>query len=107
MADVFALPVRDRYRGLEVEGLGIVLLEAAACEVPCVTGRSGGTPEAVIDGATGFVIDAADLSALADRIAGLLENPKLAEQLGKAGRKHVVDDFYGTARLKPLLDWLG
>src|SRR5688500_14793820 len=106
MADVFALPVADRYSGLEVEGLGIVLLEAAACEVPCVTGRSGGTPEAVVDGSTGFVIDATDRSALVDRIAGLLENPHLARQMGRAGRKHVIENFYGTARLKPLLEWL-
>jgi phosphatidylinositol alpha-1,6-mannosyltransferase len=107
MADVFALAVSDRYRGLEVEGLGIVLLEAAACEVPCVAGRSGGTPEAVLDGATGFVVDAADRGALVDRIAGILENPRLASQLGRAGRKHVIDNFYETSRLKPLLDWLG
>ncbi|MBW3594516.1 MAG: glycosyltransferase family 4 protein [Actinobacteria bacterium] len=106
MADVFALAVADRYRGLEVEGLGIVLLEAAACGVPCVTGRSGGTPEAVIDGSTGFVIDALDRAALVDRIAGLLENPNLAKQMGSAGRKHVVENFHGTARLEPLLDWL-
>ena len=107
MSDVFALPVRDRYRGLEVEGLGIVLLEAAACEVPCVTGRSGGTPEAVVDGSTGFVIDATDEDALVDRISGLLENPHLAKQMGRSGRRHVVENFYETERLKPLLDWLG
>lgn len=105
-AGVFALPVRDRYRGLEVEGLGIVLLEAAACEVPCVTGRSGGTPEAVLDGTTGFVVEATDRSALVDRIAGLLENEDLAKQMGRAGRKHVIEHFYETSRLKPLLDWL-
>lgn len=105
-ADVFALPVQDRYRGLEVEGLGIVLLEAAACEVPCVTGRSGGTPEAVLDGATGFVVEASDKDALVDRIAGLLENENLAQQMGRAGRKHVIEHFYETSRLKPLLDWL-
>jgi phosphatidylinositol alpha-1,6-mannosyltransferase len=105
-ADVFALPVRDRYRGLEVEGLGIVLLEAAACEVPCVTGRSGGTPEAVLDGATGFVIEATDRDALVDRIAGILENENLAQQMGRAGRKHVIEHFYDTSRLEPLLDWL-
>lgn len=106
MADVFALAVSDRYRGLEVEGLGIVLLEAAACEVPCVTGRSGGTPEAVLDGATGFVVDATDRAALVDRIAGILENPQLGKQLGRSGRKHVIENFYDTSRLKPLLDWL-
>ena len=107
MADVFALPVADRYSGLEIEGLGIVLLEAAACEVPCVTGRSGGTPEAVLDGATGFVVDATDGAALVDRISGLLENPQLARQMGEAGRKHVMGSFYERIRLEPLLQWLG
>ena len=107
MADVFALAVVDRYRGLEIEGLGIVLLEAAACGVPCVTGRSGGTPEAVVDGSTGFVIDATDPAQLVDRIAGLLENPHLAKQMGEAGRKHVIEHFYETSRLRPLLEWLG
>ena len=106
-ADVFALPVVDRYSGLEVEGLGIVLLEAAACEVPCVTGRSGGTTEAVIDGSTGFVIDATDRAALVDRVSGLLENPHLARQMGAAGRKHVIENFYEKKRLGPLLEWLG
>jgi len=106
MADVFALAVADRYRGLEVEGLGIVLLEAAACGLPCVTGRSGGTPEAVIDGSTGFVVDASDRDALIDRIAGLLENPHLARQMGARGRAHVAEHFHGSARLGPLVDWL-
>lgn len=107
MADVFALAVADRYGGLEIEGLGIVLLEAAACGVPCVVGRSGGTPEAVVDGSTGFVIDATNRGDLVDRIAGLLENPHLAKQMGTAARKHVIANFYETTRLKPLLDWLG
>jgi len=106
MADVFALAVADRYRGLEVEGLGVVLLEAAACGVPCVTGRSGGTPEAVIDGSTGFVVDAHDRVALADRIAGLLENEHLARQMGEQGRKQVMANFSGPARLEPLVDWV-
>ena len=107
MADAFALAVADRYGGLEAEGLGIVLLEAAACEVPCVTGRSGGTPEAVIEGKTGFVVDAAETEKFADRIAGLLENEHLARQMGKAGRTHVTENFSGQGRLRPLVDWMG
>lgn len=104
-ADVFALPVADRWRGLEIEGLGVVLLEAAACEVPCVTGISGGTPEAVLDGETGFVIDAADEAVLAGRISWLLQNPERAARMGKAGRAHVKENFSG--RIPPLLEsWL-
>ena len=106
MADVFTLPVVDRYRGLEIEGLGVVLLEAAACGTPCVTGRSGGTPEAVVDAETGFVIDASEQDVLVDRIAGLLENEHLARQMGAAGRRHVEKNFSGEAALAPLARWL-
>ncbi|MGH2807201.1 MAG: glycosyltransferase family 4 protein [Actinomycetota bacterium] len=106
LADVFALAVVDRYRGLEVEGLGVVLLEAAATETPCVTGRSGGTPEAVVDAETGFVVDATDEKILIDRIAGLLENEHLARQMGRAGRRHVLANFAGEAALAPLTRWL-
>jgi phosphatidyl-myo-inositol dimannoside synthase len=106
MADVFALPVGDRWFGLDVEGLGMVLLEAAACGVPCVTGRSGGTPEAVIDGETGFVVDAHDGDELAGAIARLLEDPDTARKMGAEGRAHVEADFSALLPPKPLLEWL-
>lgn len=106
MADVFALPVADRAFGLEIEGLGVVLLEAAACGLPCVTGRSGGTPEAVIDGETGRVVDATDRAQLVDAIAGLLEEPQRAADMGAAGRTHVAAAFSAQTSLAPLLSWL-
>lgn len=105
-ADVFVLPVVDRYKGLEMEGLGVVLLEASACEVPCVTGRSGGTPEAVLDGETGYVIDATDRSALVSSVVSLLDDPVSAAAMGRAGRKHVEREFSGDLP-KALIDWLG
>ncbi|CAN5480031.1 GDP-mannose-dependent alpha-(1-6)-phosphatidylinositol monomannoside mannosyltransferase [soil metagenome] len=107
LADVFALPVADRYFGLEIEGLGVVLLEAAASGTPCVTGRSGGTPEAVIDGSTGFVVDAKDVGLLADRIAWLLEHPERAAEMGSAGRAHVRKEFSALELPASLLAWLG
>lgn len=94
-ADVFALPVADRWRGLDTEGLGVVLLEAAASEVPCVTGRSGGTPEAVVDGITGLVVDARDRDRLAAAIVRLLTDRDLARRMARAGRRHVHDEFGG------------
>ncbi|MGI8774668.1 MAG: glycosyltransferase family 4 protein [Actinomycetota bacterium] len=106
MADVFALPVVDRWFGLEIEGLGVVLLEAAATGVPCVTGRSGGTPEAVIDGVTGYVVDAGEPSALAGRIAHLLEHPEQARSMGLAGRTHVQENFSERAVPAALVEWL-
>lgn len=106
-ADVFALPVADRFFGLDVEGLGVVLLEASACETPCVTGRSGGTPEAVIDGRTGFVIDGHDRSQLVDRITFLLEEPDRAAEMGRAARRHVETEFSRRSLPGELLGWLG
>ncbi|MDQ4125500.1 MAG: glycosyltransferase, partial [Actinomycetota bacterium] len=87
------------------EGLGVVLLEASACEVPCVTGRSGGTPEAVVDGVTGFVVDARDRDRLAGAIVRLLEDRDLARRLGRSGRRHVSDEFGGRIP-KALTQWL-
>lgn len=106
LADVFALAVADRWFGLEIEGLGVVLLEAAAAGVPCVTGRSGGTDEAVVDGVTGYVVNGRDPAALADRIAALLDDPERARAMGAAGRAHVSERFNG-ARPDSLHRWLG
>ena len=104
--DIFALPVVDRWFGLEIEGLGVVLLEAAACGKPCVTGRSGNTPEAVIDGRTGLVVDASDRGELVSALAALLDDPLTAATLGATGRRHVEEHF--SSRLPPtsLVEWL-
>lgn len=105
MASVYALAVADRWGGLEAEGLGIVLLEAAACGTPVVTGRSGGTPEAVLDGETGFVVDAHNPDQLADALVSLLEDSPRAQEMGAKGRAHVERHFSGTPP-QELLDWL-
>jgi phosphatidylinositol alpha-1,6-mannosyltransferase len=105
-ADAFILPVADRWFGLEVEGLGVVLLEAQACGTPCVTGHSGGTPEAVIDGATGFVVDGRDQGALVDAIVRLLRDGDLRTRMGRAGRAHVEKHFGGRELPRSLLGWL-
>jgi phosphatidylinositol alpha-1,6-mannosyltransferase len=106
LADVFGLPVADRWFGLEIEGLGVVLLEAAACGTPCVTGRSGGTPEAVLDGETGFVIDAKDPRALTTAVVKLLNDPTLAAAMGTAGRAHVDKGFSPQNLPNALTNWL-
>lgn len=106
LAEVFLLPVADRFWGLEVEGLGVVLLEAAACGTPCVTGRSGGTPEAVLDGRTGFVVDARDQSCLVEAAVRLLEHPAEAGAMGRAGRTHVAGKFSTHEPPARLLSWL-
>lgn len=87
--DVFAMPCRSRYAGLEVEGLGLVYLEAQACGRPAITGDSGGAPEAVVHGETGFVVPGRDRRALADAAARLLSAPDEAAAMGRAGRAFV------------------
>ena len=106
MADVFAMPCRTRGAGLDVEGLGIVFLEASAAGVPVVAGDSGGAPETVIDGRTGRVVDGRDAGELADVIGDLLADPEAARRMGQAGRDWVARDWNWdtlTARLSGLL----
>lgn len=105
-ADVFTLPVVDRYFGLEVEGLGVVMLEAGACGTPSVIGRSGGSPETVVDGETGFVIDARDRGMLADRVGYLLERPDEAAEMGRKARAFVEREFATAPLPQPLVSWL-
>ena len=87
--DVYAMPCRTRRRGLDVEGFGIVFLEASAVGLPVVAGDSGGSPDAVQDGETGYLVDGRDLVALTDRLVTLLTDRGLAARLGAAGRAWV------------------
>ena len=89
--DVFCMPCKSRWGGLEVEGLGLVFLEAAAAGLPVLAGSSGGSPETVIPGETGFVVDSVD-----DIVEGLeiiLADRDRARQMGALGRRRVVDEY--------------
>lgn len=106
MGDVFAMPCRTRGAGLDVEGLGIVFLEASASGVPVVAGDSGGAPETVRNGETGRVVDGRDLEQIVEVITALLADPALARRMGAAGRRWVSRDWtwdVHTARLAELL----
>jgi len=106
MADVFAMPCRTRGAGLDVEGLGIVFLEASASGIPVIAGRSGGAPETVRDGETGLVVDGRDVGQIADAIVELLADRRLAVRLGQAGRAWITRDWNwqtSTGRLADLL----
>jgi phosphatidylinositol alpha-1,6-mannosyltransferase len=94
--DVFAMPCRTRRAGLDVEGLGMVFLEAAACGRPVVAGTSGGAPEAVQDGVTGHVVDPRSPTAVAGTIADLLDDPARARAMGAAGRAWVERSWSWT-----------
>ncbi|MFF2080429.1 glycosyltransferase family 4 protein [Kitasatospora sp. NPDC058162] len=87
--DVFAMPCRTRRGGLDVEGLGIVYLEASATGLPVVAGDSGGAPDAVLEGETGYVVPGGSAEASAERIVRLLRDEELRRRLGEAGRRWV------------------
>jgi phosphatidylinositol alpha-1,6-mannosyltransferase len=100
MADVFAMPCRTRGAGLDVEGLGIVFLEASATGVPVIVGSSGGAPETVQHNKTGIIVDGRSVDQIADAVSGLLADPDRAAKMGAAGRDWVTahwrwDDLAG------------
>lgn len=91
--DIFAMPSRSRLAGLEVEGLGIVYLEASSCGLPVIGGVSGGAPDAVLEGETGFSVDGKSASAIAASAVHLLNDPDFAANLGAQGRQWIVDQW--------------
>jgi phosphatidylinositol alpha-1,6-mannosyltransferase len=104
-ADIFAMLCRERWAGLEAEGFGIVFVEAAACGVPSVAGRSGGSHEAVIDGETGLVVDPHDAAGVRAALQRLLDNDTVRTRLGRAARTRAVDELTfdrQVARLLPV-----
>ena len=92
-ADVFAMPCRTRGRGLDVEGLGIVFLEASAAGLPVVAGSSGGAPETVQEERTGVVVDGRDVPAIAAAVIRLLVDRELARRWGTAGRDWISETW--------------
>jgi phosphatidylinositol alpha-1,6-mannosyltransferase len=104
-ADVFAMLCRERWRGLEAEGFGIVFLEAAACATPSVAGRSGGAEDAVAEGITGLVVAPRDTAAVTSALDAVLADPDRRRRLGAAARARAEAEFaYDilAARLAPL-----
>jgi phosphatidyl-myo-inositol dimannoside synthase len=105
--DVFSMPCRTRRGGLDVEGLGIVYLEASAAGLPVVGGDSGGAPDAILDGETGYVVGGRDVSGLAARLTALLDDPAGARAMGEKGRAWVERDWSwdaAAARLHSLIE---
>lgn len=105
--DVFAMPCRTRWGGLDVEGLGAVYLQAAAVGRPCIAGRSGGAPEAVRPDETGLVVDGARLADITDALRRLLRDPARAQAMGAAGAAWIHDAWSWeamAARLRLILE---
>ena len=106
LADVFAMPCRTRGAGMDVEGLGIVFLEASASGVPVIAGESGGAPETVQHNKTGLVVDAHSGRQVADAMTELLIHRDRAAAMGAAGREWVMNHWRWdtlAARLAGLL----
>ncbi|MER6679831.1 glycosyltransferase family 4 protein [Streptomyces olivaceoviridis] len=104
--DVFAMPCRTRRGGLDVEGLGIVYLEASATGLPVVAGDSGGAPDAVLEGETGWVVRGGSVEQTAERIVALLADAGLRRRMGERGRRWVEERWRWdllAERLKTLL----
>jgi phosphatidylinositol alpha-1,6-mannosyltransferase len=91
--DIFVMPSRSRLAGLEVEGLGIVYLEASSCALPVIAGRSGGAPDAVDEGVTGFSVDGTSTSEVSSAIIKLLDDPARAKAMGEAGRRWIIENW--------------
>ena len=104
--DVFAMPCRTRRRGLDVEGLGIVYLEASSTGLPVIAGDSGGAPDAVVAGETGLVVNGRSVTGVADAVISLLRDRERAAAMGGKGRSWVEREWrweLQTERLGALL----
>jgi len=93
VGDIFAMPSRSRLAGLEVEGLGIVYLEASACGLPVIAGKSGGAPDAVLEGVTGITVDGRDPAEIARAVNTLFEDPIRAKEMGQRGREWIISNW--------------
>jgi phosphatidyl-myo-inositol dimannoside synthase len=90
---VFAMPCRTRRRGLDVEGLGIVYLEASATGLPVIGGDSGNAPDAIRAGETGYVVPGRSPAAVAGRLVHLLTDPAGARAMGEKGMAWVDQEW--------------
>ena len=100
-ADVFVLPSIIDNEG-NTEGLGVVLLEALACGIPCVASRVGGITDIVQDGKNGFLVEPKDPGAIADKITRLLQDKDLQQKMSEYGRSYVVNNFSWKSKAREL-----
>jgi len=110
MCDVFAMPSRARLAAHDVEGFGLVYLEAGACAKPVVAGRSGGIEDAVVDGFTGLIVDPSDARDIGQALIRLLTDSELRGRLGQQGRDRVRKEHTWSvlgARVQGILERVG
>ncbi len=104
LADVFAMPSRAVLEKGDVEGFGLVFLEANAYSKPCIGGRSGGVPDAVLDRKTGLLVDPWDPMDIARATIRLLEDRDLATRLGENGRRRIEKEMNWTRAAQVIRD---
>ena len=97
-SDVFILP--NRTIGNDIEGFGMVLVEAQSCGIPVIAGDSGGTKETMLINQSGFVIDCTQANSIAMTIAQLLADPEGSNKMGEIGRKHVESELDWQAHVQ-------
>ena len=97
-SDVFILP--NRTIGNDIEGFGMVLVEAQSCGIPVIAGDSGGTKETMLINQSGFVIDCTQANPIAMTIAQLLADPEGSNKMGEIGRKHVESELDWQAHVQ-------
>jgi phosphatidylinositol alpha-1,6-mannosyltransferase len=102
LADVFALPSVSS--GKDIEGFGIVFLEAGACEVPVVGTLAGGIPDAVADGETGLLVPPRDPTRLAGALTRLIADREASKAMGRRGRQRVLEGFTWAHTAGRILD---
>jgi phosphatidylinositol alpha-1,6-mannosyltransferase len=93
VGDLFVMPSRSRLAGLEVEGLGIVYLEASSCGLPVIAGNSGGAPDAVLEGETGLVVDGTQKIEVAAAVIELLLDADRSKAMGVRGRQWIIQEW--------------
>ena len=99
-SEFFLLPTRSE--GDDVEGFGLVFLEAAAAGLPSIAGRGGGVSEAVVDEVTGFLVDPRDTSAITAAVLTLLQDTALRSRMGSAARTRVYEQFQWKSSIESL-----
>ena len=106
-SELFLMLCRDRWHSLEAEGFGIVFLEAQACGLPVIVGKSGGSSESLIDGKTGFLVDPKSIKDVRESITKILQDNELAKRFATAGRAFVEKEYsydYLATLLLPLVN---
>lgn len=107
LCDVFMLLTREIKNKGNVEGFGMVFIEAAACGKPVVAGRTGGAPEAVVDSTTGYLVDPLDLEEISEALIKLLTDEGLAMKMAQEGRRRAREEFRWQERAKELWEAIG